>query len=494
MPQHTRLITVSNRLPIIIRRDDDGRYRITPGAGGLVTAMAPVLRNRGGIWIGWPGVVREQEDVPLQELLAETTRDSGYAFKPVLLSQLEVASYYRGFANQIIWPLFHDLQSRCRFEPDYWYTYRAVNHRFAGAITESCQADDFIWVHDYHLMSVAMELRAMRVANRIGFYLHIPFPPLDIFLKLPWRFQILRDLLAYDIIGLQTLRDRRNFVQCVRALIKEARMSGRGGSSLIRHQGREIQVGAFPISIDYREFAQLAASPQVSEAAWYIHEGQPERKIFLGVDRLDYTKGIPEKLRAFQSGLRKFPQLRGKIVLIQIVVPSRWQIPEYAGLKTEIERLVGEINGEFTAGGWVPVHYMFRSLERSELVAHYRTAEVMLTTPWKDGMNLVAKEYCASNVEETGVLILSEFAGATAQMHRYSLEVNPHDIEGMAEAIYRAYIMPEDERRDRMRRLRQSVRRQDVFWWVDSYLEAAIARRLDNFPVLEDYVPQTTLP
>ena len=488
-----RLIIVSNRLPVVINRDHEGSVQVQPGTGGLVTAMAPVLRNRGGVWVGWPGTLVEDR-LNLDEALAAATHNCGYTLKPVLLTREEKDNYYRGFANEIIWPLFHDLQSRCRFKPAYWYTYRAVNNKFADVIAENRQPDDFIWIHDYHLMSMAMELRAMRITNRLAFFLHIPFPPLDIFLKLPWRFQIIRDLLAYDLIGFQTLRDRRNFVQCVRALVKDAHLAGKGGRSTITHGGRQIMVGTFPISIDYRGFARQAASPEVSDEAWYIHEDQPRRKIILGVDRLDYTKGIPEKLWSFHNALTRFADLREKIVLIQVVVPSRWDIPEYSDLKTEIERLVGRINGEFTSSGWIPIHYIFRHLSQRELLGYYRTAEIMLTTPWKDGMNLVAKEYCACNVEENGVLVLSEFAGATAQMHRYSLEVNPHDIEGMGEAIYQAYVMPKAERRDRMRKLRQSIRQQDVFWWVDSFLQAAIDERLESFPLSEEYVPSTDLP
>jgi trehalose 6-phosphate synthase/phosphatase len=488
-----RLIIVSNRLPVVIHRDNGGDWEIRPGAGGLVTAMAPVLRDRGGLWIGWPGTVAEDK-VDVSPLLKSATRDSGYELSPVLLTEEQKLNYYRGFANEIIWPLFHDLQSRCRFEPAYYYTYRAVNHLFAEQIVRHAGPDDFVWIHDYHLMSVAMELRAMRRANRLAFFLHIPFPPLDIFLRLPWRYQILRDLLAHDLLGFQTQRDRRNFVQCVRALIKDVRVGSKGLRTTIHLEGRDIHAGVFPIGIDFDQFARGAASQEVSEEAWYVHEHEPERKIYLGVDRLDYTKGIPEKLLAFRSALRRFPQLHERIVLFQLVVPSRWEIPEYAGLKTEIEGLVGEINGEFSRAGWAPVQYFFRSLERRELLALYRTAEVLLTTPWKDGMNLVAKEYCACNVDESGVVILSEFAGALAQMHRNSLQVNPHDIEGMAEAIFQAYSMPLEERRDRMHRLRQSIRRQDVFWWVDSFLQAAIERRLDSFPHVEEYVPRPDLP
>jgi trehalose 6-phosphate synthase len=487
-----RLITVSNRLPVVLAQDSaTGEWDVRPGSGGLVTALAPVLRDRGGVWVGWPGTVHEQ-GAPVRELLDRAAENIGYRFEPVDLDERERLLYYRGFANEIIWPLFHDLQSICRFDPDYWRTYLEVQQKFAEVVARSARPLDFLWIHDYHLIGLARELRARNLDNRMAFFLHIPFPPLDIFLKLPWRFEILRELLAYDLVGFQTARDRRNFVNCLRTLDrKEVRVHGRASRTHVDVGGREVLLGNFPISIDFKEFADRAASQEVAESAWYIHEKYPDRKIVLGVDRLDYTKGIPVKLRAFQSALRRYPELRGEVTLVQVVVPSRWQIPHYNNLKEEIERLVGEINGEFTRPGWVPLHYFFRSLDRNELLAYYRTAEVMLTTSWKDGMNLVAKEYCTCNLEETGVLVLSEFAGATAQLHRHALLVNPHDIEGVGDAIQRAVTMPLEERRHRMRRLRQIIRRQDIFWWVDAFLEAAVNRRLDSFPVQIDYVPDS---
>ncbi len=482
-----RLVVVSNRLPIVIE-EEDGDWRLKPGTGGLVTALAPVLRNRGGIWIGWPGIT-EEEELDLDRILATSTKDSGYSLKPVLLTSEERDKFYCGFSNEVIWPLFHDLQGYCNFDPNYWAVYERVNRKFANAIARYAGKDDFVWVHDYHLMNVAKELNQMGKTFKTGFFLHIPFPPLDIFLKLPWRFQILHALLEYDLIGFQTLRDRRNFVQCIKALIKGIVIRGKGQVATARFENRDIRFGTFPIGIDFHNFAMDAAKPDVADKAWYIHEDLPKSKLILGVDRLDYTKGIPYKLRAFENALERYPDLHNQVRLIQIVVPSREDIPKYQALKLDIEHLVGEINGKYTQSGWVPVHYLFRSLEKTELLAYYRTAEVAMVTPLKDGMNLVAMEYCASSLED-GILILSEFAGAAAQLQRGALLVNPYDIENMADAIHQAFHMAQNERLLRMRKLRRAIRNRNIFRWVDSFLRAAIAKNLDNFPLLEDYFPE----
>lgn len=486
-----RLIIVSNRLPVVLNRGKDGKWSAVPGSGGLVTALAPVLRDRGGLWIGWPGTV-EASGKKLEKALADATRHSGFTLKPVGLTAEERDRYYFGLANQIIWPLFHDLFSRCSFDPSYWSGYETVNRKFAHAIKDHLDRN-YIWVHDYHLMSVAQELRELGVKENIGFFLHTPFPPLDIFMKLPWRFQILRSLLRYDLIGFQTLRDRRNFIQCVRTLIREVSVQGKGQVIALRFGDRDVRVGAFPISIDFKEFARLASTKEVKERAWHIRRHLPNVQIILGIDRLDYTKGILERLKAFRNALLRYPELQERVVFIQVAVPSRRQIPEYQDLKIEIERLVSEINGQFTRSGWVPIHYLFRSLDRNELLAYYRTAEIALITPLKDGMNLIAKEYCASSLEENCVLILSEFAGAAAQLQKGALLVNPYDEEGVADTIYSAVTMPMEERRQRMNRLRASIKKHDIYWWVNSFLEAAIAKRLNNFPVVEDYLPQIEL-
>lgn len=484
-----RLIIVSNRLPIRVTREPDGSWNAVSGTGGLVTALAPILRDRGGVWIGWPGTVSEEAPEDLQEGLRKTSKELGYRIDPVLLSRQEKRDFYEGFSNEIVWPIFHDLQTLCNFNPRYWDSYQAVNRKFADAIAQEWTAGDYVWVHDYHLMTVARELRRLNVPGRFGFFLHIPFPPLDIFLKIPWRLELLRALLEYDLVGFQTERDRRNFVQCVRALIPGVLYKGRGRVVAARYAGREIRTGSFPISIDADGFASLSDTREVAEAAWYIHENLPERKIILGVDRLDYTKGIPYRLDAYRDALSRYPDLQGKVSLVQVVVPSRTGVAEYRDLQSEIEQLVGAINGQFTRSGWVPIHYIFRTLNKIELLGYYRACEIALITPLKDGMNLIAKEYCASKTHNDGVLILSEFAGATPQLQSGALLVNPYHIQDVADAIYTAFNMERSERKARMRRLRQAIRRQDVFWWVDSFLRAAISKDLHDFPVLDEYIP-----
>ncbi len=488
-----RLVAVSNRLPVSIKRVQDG-WEVKPGSGGLVTAMAPVLSNRGGLWIGWPGTYAETQDESIHRSLQEASGETGYSLAPVNLTEDEVKKYYYGFANEVLWPLFHDLQTRCNFVPEYWHTYEDVNRKFAEVIANQTDENDYVWVHDYHLMTAGRHLKDKGVERSMGYFLHIPFPPMDIFMKLPWRKYILESLMEYDLIGFQTMRDRRNFVQCLRNLCSNVKVSGRGAVVSVNFRGRQVRVGAFPISIDYNSFSERAASNEVADRAWYIHEQLPDRTIILGVDRLDYTKGIPERLQAFEKAMERYPELHERVTLVQVVVPSREEVPEYQALRSEIERTVGRINGAHTRHGWVPIHYLYRSLEKDELLAYYRLSEIGLITPLEDGMNLVAKEYCSCSLEENGVLILSEFAGAAAQMKRDALIVNPYDIEGVANAIYEAWKMPQEERRRRMGRLRETVRNYDIFRWVDSFLLAAFARKLGDFPILEEFVPQVTMP
>lgn len=486
-----RLAVVSNRLPIVVRNNPGGDWSITEGSGGLVSALGPVLRNRGGLWIGWLGNASEDacDSAGIEDLLSTGAEETGYTLKSVDIASDEIQKYYLGFSNEILWPLFHDMPTRCNFDPGYWEVYERVNRRFAETVAESTGEEDYVWIHDYQLMRVAAELKKLGVERQTGFFLHIPFPPLDIFLRLPWRFEILDGLMQHDLIGFQTVRDRRNFIGCVRALLPGVRLYGRGHVCRLVTPGREMRVGAFPIGIDYSDFSSGAMDRRVRHMSDTIRENLPKRALILGVDRLDYTKGIPNRLLAFRDALERYPELRRRITLIQVLVPSRETIGEYDRLKQEIERMVGEINGEYTEVGWTPVTYLFRSLSRAELTAYYLACEMALVTPLKDGMNLVAKEYCASQVSEDGVLILSEFAGAAAQLQQGAILVNPYDVRGVADAIYQGYRMSLDEKRGRMRPLRRNVQRQNVFHWVNSFLKAGIAKDLRNFPHMEFYVP-----
>jgi trehalose 6-phosphate synthase len=479
-----RLVVVSNRLPISLKKDGE-QYRVVEGSGGLVTALAPVLRDRGGVWIGWPGAAADP-NLDMDGLVAKFSKDAGYRLHPVQLSEDEVRGFYQGFSNEVIWPLFHGFDLRCNFQPQYWQTYLKVNRMFADVIAESSRRTDYVWVHDYHLMHVAHMLKDIGQHRQTGFFLHIPFPPADIFLKMPWRSNVIKALLEYDMVGFQTLRDRRNFLECVRQLLPGAKPGGRGPVVSLRHGSRTIRIGSFPIGIDFKGFAKLAASREVARRVEELCAGFNQRRIILGVDRLDYTKGIPKRLEAVREALVRYPDLVGAVNFVQIVVPSREDVPDYQTLKTEIERLVGEINGQFTTPGWSPIHYNYRSLSREELVAFYRAADMALITPLRDGMNLVAKEYVACNLDAAGILFLSEFAGAAAHFQHMAVLVNPYDVEGVAHALYRGVYQSREERQARMRRMRRQVSRYDIFWWVDSYLQAAFSKQLGDFPPMAD--------
>jgi trehalose 6-phosphate synthase len=465
-----RLVLVSNRLPIVLEREMGG-CRLSPASGGLVTALAPVLEHESGLWIGWTGT---DDNEGVGEALKAANISSPYSLIPITLTTEEKNNFYFGFSNEILWPLFHDLQSRCNFDAAYWASYQRVNRKYAEAVAQHARSDDFIWVHDYHLLMVGKHLRELGIRETTAFFLHIPFPSPDIYVKLPWRAQVMEGLLEFDTVGLQTMRDVRNFAQCVRSFVRGAKVHGHGDLLLVEEaSGRKTRVGAFPIGIDFDDFAQQASAPEIAARADQIRSDLAGRQVILGLDRLDYTKGIPERLKAFRGTLARFPELHRQVTLVQVVVPSREDIPKYKDLKLEIEQLVSEINGQYTLSGWVPVHFLYRNLDKAELLAYYRAAHIALITPLKDGMNLVAKEYCACSVDDDGVLILSEFAGAASQLRQGAILVNPNDSEGVAEAILQAFIMPARERRSRMRRLRAAVKKGDIMRWADRFFRSA---------------------
>lgn len=456
-----RLLVVSNRLPITVEAGEQG-YELRESSGGLVSAVKTVFQKYPGAWVGWPGVSSNEgldtlPSSPEMELV------------PVFLTEREREDFYCGFSNEIIWPLFHDLQSRCNFDPRYWNAYVEVNRRFTSTVLEHVSDDDLVWVHDYHLALMGSMLRDSDRHLNTAYFQHIPFPCLDIFEKLPWGRQILGSMLAFKVVGFQTARDLRNFATCVKHF-GLGRLHKSHDEAVIEHEDGTCAAQVFPISIDFERFATEAASSEVEQRLALMRDEFGGRSIVLGVDRLDYTKGIPERLRSFGRALELFPELRRTVSFVQVVVPSRENIPKYKDLKSEVERLVSEINGRFTEAGWVPIHFLYRHLERSELLAYYRLASVALITPLKDGMNLVSKEYCAANIDEDGLLIISQFAGAAADLRGEALVVNPYDYDQVASQLRLALSMRDSEKKGRMSCLRARLQSHDVNHWLESFI------------------------
>jgi trehalose 6-phosphate synthase len=486
-----RCIVVSDRLPIVLTREEGEAVRVSPARGALISSLTAVLGERRGVWIGWPGVA--QEEMPgVREVLAGAIQKGGFSLRPVMLSAQEKRNACGGFSGEVIWPLFHGLTAEHDFQPAYWQAFLKVNRRFARAtaktLARSASGGDLVWVHEPLLLNLACELRRLRAACRTAFFLHLPFPSPDLFLRLPWRGELLRGLLAFGQAGFQTALDLRNFLACVR-LLAPAVAAAPAGGGLWSLRGPwhgvavDLRAGAFPVGIDTRRIEEGSARPEVERRAAELRASLGGRRILLGVDRVDRAHGITEKLRAFAGALTRHPDLQDRVTLVQMAIPSRESLPRHAALRSEIERLVGEVNGAFGRPGWVPVCYLHREPEPGELLAWYRAADVALVTPLKAGMHLMAKEYCAAQVEGRGALVLSELAGAAPQLAGGALLVNPFDLQGVARTLRHALILNERERALRMRRLREEVRSHDVFWWADSCLATAPAGLPAQSPV-----------
>lgn len=457
MPHKKKLLILANRLPM--HRASQGassRWEVSPG--GLVTAMSPILAKHGGSWIGWSGVPGK----------APKPFDSGgIKIIPTSLTRKEIETYYEGFSNEILWPLYHDAIRAPKFVTEWWKPYSDINWRFARAAAKEAKRGQLIWVHDYHLQLVPRMLRELRPDVRIGFFLHIPFPPEELFAWLPWRREILQGILGSDVIGFQTSSDVHAFSRAARRFT-----SATGTDARLRYRGRFVQVGAYPISIDFKAFESEARKPQTIRRALDIRRKVGStRKLLLSVDRLDYTKGMDGRLLAFEELLRRKVVTVDDCLFMQVAVPSRESVDEYVKMRSDIEGIVGRINGDFSVPGRVAVHYYRRKLQRSELVAYYLAADVMLVTPLRDGMNLVAKEYVATRTDNSGVLVLSEFAGAAHEL-RQALMVNPRDVDGMIRILDTALHLPLTEARARMSTLRSQVRRNDVHAWAERFFKA----------------------
>jgi Trehalose-6-phosphate synthase len=459
-------VVIANRLPVDRGDDENEPWRRSPG--GLVTALEPVVQRTGGAWVGWPG----QPDLDI-----EPFEFDGIRLVPVALTADEVAKYYEGFSNDTIWPLYHDVIAAPTYHRAWWDAYVRVNRRFAEAAADVAAEGATVWVHDYQLQLVPRLLREQRPDLTIGYFHHIPFPAYGIFSQLPWRSQVLEGLLGADVIGFQRVADAANFTNAVR---RRFGFESRAGAIRIPQPdgGQRIALArAYPISIDTATYEELARRPDIRARATEIREelGNP-RSVLLGVDRLDYTKGIRHRLKAvgelFDDGRFKI----GDATLVQVASPSRERVAAYMQLRDEIELAVGRINGDHDTVGLTAIRYLHHAYPREEMVALYLAADVMLVTALRDGMNLVAKEYVASRVDGDGVLLLSEFAGASDELTQ-AVTINPHDIQGLKDAIMTAVEMPEQERRRRMRALRRRVRDNDVEAWSRRFLGDLAAAR-----------------
>ena len=452
----SRLVVISNRVA-------DPRK---PAAGGLAVALGESLQQTGGLWFGWSGTI--VEDGPTGEGELHTQQAGKVTLATIDLCREDHDSYYLGYSNNVLWPVFHDRLDLANFDAGFITGYRRANQLFARKLLPLLRDDDIIWVHDYHLIPLAAELRAMGCRQRIGFFLHIPLPPQIIMAAIPQHEWLMRSLFAYDLIGLQAQQDVQHFERYV---LNEARGQALG-NDLFRAWNNTVRASAFPIGIDVEEFEALTQAKEARDMYDTMKKEYSTRRLLLGIDRLDYSKGIPNRVRAFRELLANYPENRRSATLIQIASPTRETVDAYGDIRRELESLCGAVNGDYGELDWMPVRYIHRMVARKRVPGLCRAAAVGLVTPLRDGMNLVAKEYIAAqDPADPGVLVLSRFAGAAEQL-KEALLVNPYDTHGTAETIQQALQMPLEERRSRHERLLQRIREHDVHWWRESFLEA----------------------
>ncbi|MEM7551389.1 MAG: bifunctional alpha,alpha-trehalose-phosphate synthase (UDP-forming)/trehalose-phosphatase [Bacteroidota bacterium] len=456
-----KTLIVSNRLPVKISKNEEGELSYMPSEGGLATGLGSIYKEGGNIWIGWPGLYLddEKEQTKVKEGLSKNN------MSPVFLTEKEIKDYYEGFSNETLWPNFHYFNQYCLFDDDHWEEYKRVNQKFTNAILEHAEANDTIWVHDYQLLLVPSMVRKERPDMSIGFFQHIPFPSYESFRILPYRREILCGMLGADLIGFHTYDDMRHFLSSVSRLAGYSNSRGE-----IEYRNRKIYVDAFPMGIDYDKYASTAASPETLEREVRYRTSMGDQKIILSIDRLDYSKGIPQRLRAFEVFLETYPEYVEKVSLLMVVVPSRDNVEKYKRLKEEIDELVGRINGNFSRISWSPIYYYYRSFPLEALSAFYRMAKVALVTPLRDGMNLVCKEYIASKLDQKGVLILSEMAGSSKELSDAIL-INPTDQKQLVEALHRALTMSEEEQIKHISIMQKSLKRYNIFHWVDLFMK-----------------------
>ena len=456
----SKTIIVSNRLPVSLQQKF-GKFEFKPSAGGLATGLGSIYKEGDNIWIGWPG--NDVEDATQRQEVVEELKNLKMA--PVFLTKEDIELYYEGFSNETIWPAFHYFTQYINYEESYWQSYVEVNRKFCDAILEKADADDTIWVHDYQLLLLPMMLREELPQATIAFFQHIPFPSYEIIRMLPWRKALLEGMVGADLIGFHTYDDMRHFLSAVGRILGLSNESG-----YIQADNRLVNVDSFPMGIDYDKFAKAAVGKKSLANVKKFKSLLGEQQLLLTIDRLDYSKGIPQRIKVFDELLEANPEYHGNVSMIMVVVPSRAKVKSYMELKEEIDTLVGRINSKYSTLNWVPIHYFYRSFPFNELSAFYAMSDIALVTPLRDGMNLVCKEFVASKTNKKGVLILSEMAGASKELVDAVL-VNPNDMHAVKESIIRALKMPEEEQINRISAMQASLKRYDIFQWVKVFMD-----------------------
>jgi trehalose 6-phosphate synthase/phosphatase len=455
-----KTIIVSNRLPVKLA-ENHGEYTLVTSEGGLATGLGSIYQQSGNVWVGWPGM-----EITDREMQRKITHDLDTKnLKPVFLTQDEINHYYEGFSNEVLWPVFHYMPTYARYQQSYWESYNRVNEKFRDIVLDLAEPGDTIWIHDYQLLLLPGLIRAVLPDITIGFFQHIPFPSYELYRLIPWRVEILEGILGADLIGFHTFDDARHLVQSARRLVSSVISS----SNEISYHNRSIIVDSFPMGIDSQKFQSLVHTPTVQENLQALDKTFDQIKIILSIDRLDYSKGILQRLQAYEMLLQQSPEYVGKTVLYMIVVPSRDTVPQYRELRDEIDKFVGGINARYRTMDWQPVYYFYRSFPVEELSALYAKADICLVTPMRDGMNLVCKEYIASRQNNDGVLILSEMAGASKELVD-SILVNPNNIVSIASAIKEALNMPGAEQERRMTMMKDIVMKFNTSHWVKLFM------------------------
>ncbi|QSE96206.1 bifunctional alpha,alpha-trehalose-phosphate synthase (UDP-forming)/trehalose-phosphatase [Fulvivirga lutea] len=456
----SKTIIVSNRLPVKVLKKNDGELVYKPSEGGLATGLGSIYKKGNNLWVGWPGRFFKKKDKKLEAKKKLESQN----MKPVFLAQEEITLYYEGFSNETLWPNFHYFNQYALYRKSYWDAYEKVNQKFCDEILSELEPGDKVWVHDYQLMLVPQMIRERKPDVSVGFFLHIPFPSFEVFRLLPWRRQLLDGVLGSDLIGFHTYDDMRHFLSAVSRICYISNHHGQ-----IQKDRRTVVTDSFPIGIDYDKYASQAAHPETLKREVEYRTSLGDQKLILSIDRLDYSKGIPARLQIFDIFLKKYPQYQGKVSLMMVVVPSRDSVEKYKDLKEEVDLLVGRINGKYGTVNWTPIHYFYRSFPLEDLSAFYRMADVAMVTPMRDGMNLVCKEYVASKLDQTGVLILSEMAGASKELSD-ALIVNPNDKHQVVDAIYRALTMTEEEQKKHISIMQKTLKKFNIHHWVSLFL------------------------